>query len=122
MATTRRSAGRTRCARARGGGFEIGCRVEAGGDGLFQFGGGRLRCLCLFRGLGRGGLPIAVGRDIDHIAIGQFEGCQAARGGHHLVALEQALAFEHLPLETVEGNNEYLAHKTFNDSDEIAHA
>ena len=66
-------------------------------------------------------LPIAIGRDVDHIAIGQFEDCRAARRGHHLVALEQALAFEHLPLETVEGNNEYLAHKTFNDGDKIAH-
>ncbi|MCY1372741.1 hypothetical protein D9M69_599720 [compost metagenome] len=79
----------------------------------------RLRGLCR---LTPGRLPIAVGRDIDHIAIGQFEGCRAARGGHHLVALEQAFAFEHLPLQAIEGDNEYLAHKTFNDSDKIAHA
>ena len=108
------------CAWACGCSLKVGGRVETGCQGLFQARVGLDFIIVSLRLVG-GGLPVAVLRNVDQLAISQLQGHFATEASHDLFAHEQALAFEYLALEAVKGNGKNLAYKAFYDGDDSAH-
>ena len=122
--TATRSASASSC-RACGGGFQVGGRVSAGGNGLLQF--GNRRCsLCgglgqVSAGVGRGGAPLGITAQVQGAAIGQLQAHGARHAGVYLIAGKQAITLNQHPTGTFRRNDENLANNAFDDCNNTAH-
>ena len=115
----------TRSVCASGGGFQVGGRVGAGGDGLLQL-GNRWRGLFIRSGEVEAGVwqvsaPLGVAAQVQDAAVGQL---QAHRAGHarvDLVTREQAITFYEDTPRAFRRNNENLTNNAFDDGNNTAH-
>ncbi|VVO34008.1 hypothetical protein PS834_05230 [Pseudomonas fluorescens] len=111
--------------RACGGGFQVGGRVSAGGNGLLQF--GNRRCgLCsglgqVSAGVGRVGAPLGITPQVQRTAIGQLQAHGARHAGVYLIAGKQAITFNQHPTGAFRRNDENLANNAFDDCNNTAH-
>ena len=107
------------------GGFQVGGRVSAGGDGLLQL-GHRWRGLLAGRcqvggGVRHIGAPLGVTAQVQDAAVGQLQAHGARHTGVDLVTREQAITFNENAASTFRRNYENLTNNAFDDGNNTAH-
>ena len=116
---------RTCCGRAGSGGFQVGGRVDTGGNGLLQF---SHRGRGLRAGLGQigagvrcGTAPLSVAAKVEGTPVGQLQSDGTRWAGIHLITHEQAVAFDEYAPDSFRGNYENLTDNAFDDGNNTAH-
>ena len=110
---------------AGGGGFQVGGRVGASGDGLLQL-GNRWRGLLagsgeVEAGVRQVGAPLGVTAQVQHATVGQLQAHGARHTGVDLVAREQAITFNEDAASTFRRNYENLTNNAFDGGNNTAH-
>ncbi len=107
------------------GGFQVGGRVSAGGDGLLQLGHRWRGLLAGRRQVGGGvrhiGAPLGVTAQVQDATVGQLQAHGARHTGVDLVAREQAITFNEDAASTFRRNYENLTNNAFDGGNNTAH-
>ena len=117
-ATTRSACG----GRAGSGIIHFGRGVDAGGNGLLQLLDRGVFVNVLLLALFFAQWPLLVVAQFDGLAIHSLQSDGAKVASQQLLALQQAVAFKDLTLNTFNGNGEYLADDALDDGNHAAHA